>query len=31
MALYKLDFNDWLEMIDAGCKWDSDSKKMVCS
>jgi hypothetical protein len=30
-TMYKLDFNDWLEMIDAGCKWNSDSKKMVCS
>jgi hypothetical protein len=30
-TMYYLDFNDWLDMIDAGCKWDSDSKKMVCS
>lgn len=30
-TMYKLDFNDWLENVDAGCKWDSDNKKMVCS
>jgi hypothetical protein len=29
-TMYDLDFNDWLDMIDAGCKWDSDNKKMVC-